>query len=74
MSSGPSWESKTEEMRNERNDEFAPPQFYNGNSGERKGQPGTAKNLKKRKANDEDDLTDDPLAKGLRNLKNLVNL
>lgn len=71
---GPSWESKTEEMRNQRNDEFAPPQFYQGNSGERKGQPGTAKNFKKRKTN-EDDLTDDddPLARGLRNLKNLVN-
>merc|ERR1719391_1144346 len=25
---GPSWESKTEELRSERNDEFAPPKFY----------------------------------------------
>jgi len=66
---GPSWESKTEELRNERNDEFAPPQFYHG-------EKGNGANLKshKRKKTPDDGDDDDPVAKGLRNLKNLFNL
>jgi len=65
---GPSWESKTEEMRNERNDEFAPPQFYDNQRG--------ANNYKsnKRKKEVEEEEDEDPVAKGLRNLKNLLNL
>jgi len=68
---GPSWEAKTEEMRNERNEEFAPPQLYHG--GGRKGAPMHTKNFKKRKVEEEEE-EDTPLARGLRNLKNLVDL
>lgn len=68
---GPTWEAKTEEMRNERNDEFAPPSLYNQEGG-RKG-PSNNKNFKKRKM-EEESLPDDPIARGLRNLKNLVDL
>jgi len=70
---GPSWEAKTEEMRNERNEEFAPPKLYHETPGGRKGAPSNIKNFKKRKM-EEESLPDDPLARGLRNLKNLVNL
>jgi len=75
---GPSWEAKTEEMRNERNEEFAPPQLYHegkGKGGPKGSHSSNAKNFKKRKIQEEeeDDLSDDPLARGLRNLKNLVN-
>merc|ERR1719228_1726069 len=65
---GPSWEAKTEEMRNERNDEFAPPKLYHETPGGRKGAPSNIKNFKKRKM-EEESLPDDPLARGLRNLK-----
>jgi len=65
---GPSWESKTDELRNERNDEFAPPQVYHGD----KGPSSNFKNNKRKKTQEEDDQ--DPVAKGLRNLKNLFNL
>merc|ERR1739838_1012856 len=64
---GPSWESKTEEMRNERNDEFAPPQMY-----EKKRGANNYNNNKRKKEVEEED--EDPVAKGLRNLKNLLNL
>ena len=63
-------------MRNERNDEFAPPSLYNQEGG-RKGPsnkgPSNNRNFKKRKM-EEESLPDDPIARGLRNLKNLVDL
>lgn len=65
---GPSWEQKTEEMRSERNEEFAPPQFYGGD----KSATANYKNKKRKKTEEEED--EDPVAKGLRNLKNLFNL
>jgi len=64
---GPSWESKTEEMRNERNDEFAPPQMYE----KQRGANNYNSNKRKKEVEEEDE---DPVAKGLRNLKNLLNL
>ena len=68
--SGPSWESKTEEMRNERNEEFAPPQFYHGD----KSGNSNFKNKRKKPSQDFEVDDDDPVAKGLKNLKNLFNL
>jgi len=67
---GPSWESKTEEMRNERNEEFAPPQSYHGD----KGGNSNFKNKRKKPSPDYEVDDDDPVAKGLKNLKNLFNL
>merc|ERR1712042_164001 len=67
---GPSWESKTEEMCNERNDEFAPPQFYHGD----KSGNSNFKNKRKKPSQDHEVDDDDPVAKGLKNLKNLFNL
>ena len=54
-------------MRNERNEEFAPPQFYDNQHG-----ANNYKSNKRKKEVEEED--EDPVAKGLRNLKNLLNL
>ena len=57
-------ERKTEEMRNERNAEFAPPNVYAETGG-----GGRYQKNKRKKEGDDDG--DDAVAKGLRNLKNL---
>lgn len=64
---GPSWERKTEEMRNERNAEFAPPEVY----AETGGGGGGGRYQKNKRKKEGDDDGDDAVAKGLRNLKNL---
>jgi len=63
---GPSWEQRTEEMRNERNPDFAPPTTYSKqkHAGNKRKKPDIPK---------EEEEEEDPLLKQLRSLKNLVS-
>merc|ERR1719192_168032 len=63
---GPSWEQRTEEMRNERNPDFAPPTTYSKqkHAGNKRKKPDLPK---------EEEEEEDPLLKQLRSLKNLVS-
>jgi len=63
---GPSWESKTEEMRDSREPDFAPPNLYGANIRNNK-----QNNFKRRKKAEDEEEEEDPLSKGLRNIKNL---